>query len=388
MENSKLIKNTPTFEQNHRDSLELSPISGIPFASPELRPHGELRTNPHFFSAILTNVGQTSVISSAVYPWDAAPLVWAINRGEVLSRKEQDGDTSAAIAQPLDVTDLLSLSALEDYAEATHDVADFIFAGETERDGVRHPVLALLAHHENYLRDSHLNMQGPENQELSLPEYLAERTAGTWVSIRSYAEFTIDAQPELLFDAHALASAIALANWHASHRFDPATGEPTTVSQAGWSRTAPRGAELFPRTDPAVITAVIADIDGEEKLLLGNACAWEEHRYSTFAGFVEAGETLENAVARELFEECSGELEALVYRGSQPWPFPRSLMLGSTARISNPSTVKEDGEEIRRVRWFNRAELVEAENSGEIVLPGASSISRKLIDDWLHHADR
>lgn len=383
MENSKLIKNTPTFEQNHRESLGLSPLQGIPFASSELRPYGDLRANPLFFSALLTNIGQDGVSSSPVYPWNDAPLVWAIQRGKVLGATDH-------YTQPLDVSDLLNFSSLEDYAEAEHEVADFIFAGETERAGHRRPVLVLLNHHETYLRESHLNMQGPENQELSLDEYLAERTGGQWAEIRSYAEFTTDesAQNELFADSHALVSANALANWHASHRFDPATGEATLVTQAGWARLAPRGAELFPRTDPAVITAVTATIDGEEKLLLGSARAWEEHRFSTFAGFVEAGETLENAVARELFEECGGEIEALSYRGSQPWPFPRSLMLGFTARISNPDTVKEDGEEIRQVRWFTRAELVTAEKSGEIVLPGGSSISRKLIEDWLHHADR
>lgn len=383
MQKSKLMKNTPGSAESSPASLQLAPITGIPFAAPELREHGETRVNPLFFTSLLTTVGQKSVVSSEFYPWDAAPLVWFFDTGKVLS------GTEAGVVQPLDVTGLLNLSTLEAYAEITHEVAEIIYAGETERAGVRRPVLAIIAGIENFLRESHPNLQGPENQELTLGEYLAERTGGSWEAVRSYASWhSPDSSQQELFDAHTLASISALAYWHDSHRFDPATGQETTVSQAGWSRTTARGSELFPRTDPAVITAVTAQVEGQEKLLLGSARAWEEHRYSTFAGFVEAGETLENAVAREVYEECGAIVEALAYRASQPWPFPRSLMLGYTARISNPESVQADGDEIRSIRWFTRDELRAAEASGEVVLPSSSSISRKLIDDWLHQAHR
>jgi NAD+ diphosphatase len=179
-------------------------------------------------------------------------------------------------------------------------------------------------------------------------------------------------------DAGLLTQAVAMANWHDSHRFSPQTGEPLVVAQGGWARTDSRG-EVFPRTDPAVIVAVI---DDDDRILLGSNAQWEENRYSLLAGFVEAGESLEAAVAREVFEESGVRVIDPVYLGSQPWPFPASLMLGFAARVDpdRESTLAPDGDEILDLRWFSRDELRAA--LSEIRLPGRSSIARAIIEQW------
>jgi NAD+ diphosphatase len=179
-------------------------------------------------------------------------------------------------------------------------------------------------------------------------------------------------------DAGLLTQAVAMANWHDSHRFSPKTGEPLSVAQGGWARTDSDG-EVFPRTDPAVIVAVI---DDDERILLGTNSQWEANRYSLLAGFVEAGESLEAAVAREVFEESGIRVVDPVYLGSQPWPFPASLMLGFAARVDpdRESVLEPDGDEILSLRWFSREELHAA--VGEITLPNRTSIARAILEQW------
>jgi NAD+ diphosphatase len=179
-------------------------------------------------------------------------------------------------------------------------------------------------------------------------------------------------------DAGLLTQAVAMANWHDSHRFSPKTGEPLSVAQGGWARTDSDG-EVFPRTDPAVIVAVI---DDDDRILLGTNSQWEANRYSLLAGFVEAGESLEAAVAREVFEESGIRVVDPVYLGSQPWPFPASLMLGFAARVDpdRESVLEPDGDEILSLRWFSREELRAA--VGEITLPNRTSIARAILEQW------
>ncbi|WP_449385656.1 NAD(+) diphosphatase [Cellulomonas soli] len=180
-------------------------------------------------------------------------------------------------------------------------------------------------------------------------------------------------------DAGLATTAVALAAWHGLHRHCPRCGAPTRVTQAGWSRTCTAdGSEHYPRTDPAVIMAVV---DDDDRLLLGHAAAWPEGRYSTLAGFVEAGESLEHAVRREVLEETQVVVGEVEYRGSQPWPFPASLMLGFRARALS-THVTPDGQEMGDARWFTRAELADAVRSGRVVPPGRSSIARALIEEW------
>ena len=173
--------------------------------------------------------------------------------------------------------------------------------------------------------------------------------------------------------------ALALANWHAVHPRCARCGTPTVVVQAGWSRSCPAcGAEHYPRTDPAVIMAVI---DDEGRLLLGRQAAWPPKRYSTLAGFVEPGESLEAAVRREVAEEAGVVVGEVEYRGSQPWPFPSSLMLGFRGHAVG-TAVEVDGVELAHARWWTREEFDADLASGELMLPPRVSIARRLIEDW------
>jgi NAD+ diphosphatase len=183
-------------------------------------------------------------------------------------------------------------------------------------------------------------------------------------------------------DAGLFTEALALANWHASYAFSPRTGNASIPDAAGWTRRDPdTGHELFPRTDAAIIVGIT---DDDDRMLLGSNALWEKNRFSLLAGFVEPGESLEAAVVREVFEESGVQVVDPVYKGSQPWPFPASLMVGFRARVApGGSTVgRPDGEEILELRWFSREELAAANASGEIRLPGPTSIARAIIDDW------
>jgi NAD+ diphosphatase len=197
---------------------------------------------------------------------------------------------------------------------------------------------------------------------------------GEWGDLRRIAPLLSERDYALFVEA------LAIANWHASHPFSPLTGEATKAAKGGWVLVDPStGREHFPRTDNAVIVAVT---DADDRLLLGSNVMWEPNRYSLLAGFVEPGESLEAAVVREVFEESGIWVANPVYLGSQPWPFPASLMLGFSATVdsSRESTLTPDGEEIGSLRWFSRDEL--AASLDEIRLPGSTSIARAIIEEW------
>lgn len=184
-------------------------------------------------------------------------------------------------------------------------------------------------------------------------------------------------------DAGLMVAAVALDNWTRTHQYCPGCGGDLTWSDAGWSRYCPRDDRShFPRTDPAVIV-LVRDI--HDRALLGRQLRWEPTWYSTLAGFVEAGESAEAAVRREVFEESGVRIGAnagdVRYLGSQPWPFPASLMMGYHA-FADDDSIDVDGEEIADARWFSREELAQACSSGRISLPPAVSIARKLIERW------
>jgi NAD+ diphosphatase len=188
-------------------------------------------------------------------------------------------------------------------------------------------------------------------------------------------------------DAAAFVEALSLGRWLLDAAFCPACGSETRLEDAGWSRRCPScGRQHFPRTDPAVIVAITSALD-PDRLLLGSNALWEANRYSCFAGFVEAGESAEGAVRREVLEESGVRVASIAYRGSQPWPYPRSLMLGFFAVAEDDAQAHADGEEIRDLRWFTRDEIgAGLRGEGDLLLPGAASIAHALIRDWYEGA--
>jgi NAD+ diphosphatase len=180
-------------------------------------------------------------------------------------------------------------------------------------------------------------------------------------------------------DAGLFAHAAALEQWHARHVRCPLCGAATVVALAGHVRRCVNdGSEHYPRTDPAVIMLVT---DGDDRCLLGRQPSWPAGRMSTLAGYVEAGETLEHAVVREVFEEVGIRVGDVRYVASQPWPFPSSLMLAFTAKATT-TELNIDGDEIAEARWFTRDELRIAITGGSLRLPMSASVAFYLIDGW------
>ncbi|MCW2696115.1 MAG: nudC [Modestobacter sp.] len=179
-------------------------------------------------------------------------------------------------------------------------------------------------------------------------------------------------------DAGLLAEAVGIVEWHERNRFSPLSGAATTIERAGWVQRDPEtGAEVFPRTDPAVIMLVH---DGGDRCVLGRQAVWPPGRFSILAGFVEPGESAEGAVAREVAEEVGIRVTDVRYVASQPWPFPQSLMLGFVARALDEE-LRIDHDEIEEARWFTRDEL--RSGGGPQALPPVVSIARHIIDRWV-----
>ncbi len=216
-----------------------------------------------------------------------------------------------------------------------------------------------------------------ERQEAAVRPRRLPRGEPRWSGLRELGVALDDRDSSLLVTAQ------ALANWHSSAGHCPRCGAVTQVTNGGWARRCPEdGSEHFPRNDPAVIVLVL---DAQDRALLGHRVGWPEPMYSTLAGFVEAGESAELTVLREMAEEAGVRIDpaSLSYLGSQPWPFPSSLMLGFHARVAadSPPAVA-DGVEIGEVRWFTRSELAAAYAARELNLPGRVSIARRLVERW------
>ena len=210
---------------------------------------------------------------------------------------------------------------------------------------------------------------------------LPARDGAVWEGLRTLAT-ALDPEHTAL-----LVTAQAVALWHRDHPRCPRCGALTDVIRSGWARVCPQDESLhFPRTDPAIIVAIVDDHpdSSRQRILLGRSALWQGNRFSTFAGFVEPGESAEQAVVREVREEAGITVDTVEYQGSQPWPFPRSLMLGFRA-VAHTADAVPDGEEILDVRWFTREELTSSARSGEITLPGPVSIAHALIVSWLGH---
>lgn len=194
-----------------------------------------------------------------------------------------------------------------------------------------------------------------------------------------------------LFDdtsAQLVSSAMALLNWHDSARFSAVDGSPTTPVRGGWARVNPlTGQEEFPRIDPAVICLIH---DGGQRAVLARQTVWPQRLFSLLAGFVEAGESFEVCVAREVREEIGLDVCDVRYLGSQPWPFPRSLMVGFHAVADPGQEFSFNDGEIAEAAWFTRDEVRAALAAGDwgssseskLLLPGSVSIARVIIESW------
>jgi NAD+ diphosphatase len=226
----------------------------------------------------------------------------------------------------------------------------------------------------------------PGTTEPATTEPATTEPGSGWLTLRDLGPTLDDLQAGLF------TTAVALEQWHQRHTHCPLCGTSTRETSAGWTRTCPNdGSEHFPRTDPAVIMLIH---DGGDNTLLGRGQQWASGRFSTLAGFVEPGESLEAAVAREVFEEVGVRIEDIRYVASQPWPFPSSLMLGFSASLLGDPEIHLDPVEMADAAWFTRAEVQQAADwvdSGTDPDPGARlagispklSISRYLIDRWL-----
>jgi NAD+ diphosphatase len=243
--------------------------------------------------------------------------------------------------------------------------------------------------------------EGPDGPQLVWDEqpelpvgavYLGEADGVPYAAVRGERSITVNGRPVdswsglretgadlSALDAGLLVEAIAILEWHERNRFSPLSGTATTIERAGWSQRDPStGTEIFPRTDPAVIMLVH---DGADRVLLGRQAVWPPGRFSILAGFVEPGESAEAAVAREVAEEVGLTVTDIRYVGSQPWPFPQSLMLGFLARVEGSDEIVPDVTEIEEARWFTRDEL--RSGAGPKALPPPVSIARNIIDRWL-----
>jgi NAD+ diphosphatase len=227
--------------------------------------------------------------------------------------------------------------------------------------------------------------------------YFAWRT--TWINppaddgteefeIRKYEGFKTLREIGSNLDAHDLAlamHAVGLANWHLTHAHCARCGAPTVNDLGGSVRVCPvDSTQHHPRTDPAVIVLVK---DKDDRILLGHQPIWPDKRFSTFAGFVETGESFEECVSREVFEEAGVYATEIRYLTSQPWPFPASIMIAFEAITHRPEEARPDGTEITEVRWFSRDEMKKAVAAADILLPPTMSVARRMIQAWYTAVD-
>lgn len=222
-------------------------------------------------------------------------------------------------------------------------------------------------------------LAGEDLAVVSLPPESQAPADGSWVHLRELAGALTVEGPSAQGEIELAMTAVALSGWHAANPRCASCGLPTSVLQAGWLRRCDGcGRDHFPRTDPAVIVAIT---DADDRLLLAHATGWSAGRFSHLAGFLEPGESLEQAVHREVFEESGLRIANLRYVGSQPWPFPASLMVGFTASAVT-TEVTLDMNEVSEAMWVTRAELAARVAEGSILPAPHGSIARRMLEEW------
>ena len=200
---------------------------------------------------------------------------------------------------------------------------------------------------------------------------------GSKLELKTLREIGVHLSPR---DIGLSVHAQGLANWHTKHPRCAQCGAATTVISGGSVRRCLIDqSEHYPRTDGAVIVLVK---DDQDRVLLGRQKVWPKYRFSTFAGFVEPGESFEHCVVREVREEAGVELSQINYLGSQPWPFPASLMIAFEALTNTPQLARPDGEEIEEIRWFSRGDMKAAILDKSLILPLEISVARQMIKAW------
>jgi len=224
------------------------------------------------------------------------------------------------------------------------------------------------------------NIENEETTHFFVRNYSSEAQAGKELpveNLRTLREIGSFLSPR---DIGLSVHAQGLANWHKKHPRCSQCGAATTVISGGSVRKCLIDeSEHYPRTDSAIIVLVK---DNQDRVLLGRQKVWPKNRFSTFAGFVEPGESFEHCVVREVGEEAGITLNKINYLGSQPWPFPSSLMIAFEATTDNPTAARPDGDEIEEIRWFSRAEMKQAIIDSTLILPLDISVARQMINGW------
>ena len=224
------------------------------------------------------------------------------------------------------------------------------------------------------------NIENKETTNYFVRNYSSEAQAGKELpveNLRTLREIGSFLSPR---DIGLSVHAQGLANWHKKHPRCSQCGAATSVISGGSVRRCLIDeSEHYPRTDSAIIVLVK---DDQDRVLLGRQKVWPKNRFSTFAGFVEPGESFEHCVLREVAEEAGINLNKINYLGSQPWPFPSSLMIAFEATTDNPTAARPDGDEIEEIRWFSRAEMKQAIIDATLILPLDISVARQMINGW------
>jgi NAD+ diphosphatase len=229
------------------------------------------------------------------------------------------------------------------------------------------------------LAEDETDVAAPAGRSWFQPELTVEPQ---WLDLRAVGSLLDDTGAGLF------TSAVGLFHWHRNARFCARCGSPTKSVRSGWARVCSAcGHEEYPRTDAAVICLVHDGVGvNGENVLLARGAGWPEGRYSVLAGFVEVGESLEACVGREIAEEVGVGVSAIRYLGSQPWPFPRSLMVGFTAVADRDEPLRPADGEILEAKWVPRSEVRASLDAPEGVpglhLAGGSSIARRMLESW------